>query len=90
MELVLGEVVGGEQVADPMRSGVVRPPSGPGFAIGVLVPSAAFGPLPAGVGLQVERPELVQAEDDFELAILWYDLAVGDRERCSTRVFLAA
>lgn len=41
--------------------------------------ASAFGPLPAGVGHQVERPELVHAEDDFGLAVLRYDLAVGDR-----------
>ncbi|MBO3682317.1 hypothetical protein J5X86_46440 [Streptomyces sp. NEAU-YJ-81] len=41
--------------------------------------AAAFGPLPPGVGLEVERPELVYAEDDFGLAFLGYDLTVGDR-----------
>lgn len=37
------------------------------------------GPLPPGVGHQVQWAELVQAEDDFGLALLGYDLAVGDR-----------
>jgi hypothetical protein len=41
--------------------------------------AAALGPLPAGVGLEVERAELVHAEDDFGLARLGYDLAVGYR-----------
>nr|WP_175436752.1 hypothetical protein [Streptomyces hawaiiensis] len=41
--------------------------------------AAAFGPLPPGVGLEVERPELVDAEDDVGLAFLGYDLTVGDR-----------
>lgn len=40
--------------------------------------ASAFGPLPSGVGHQVERAELVHAEDDFGLAVLGYDLAVGD------------
>jgi hypothetical protein len=31
------------------------------------------------VGLEVERAKLVQAEDDFGLSGLGYDLAVGDR-----------
>jgi hypothetical protein len=31
------------------------------------------------VGLEVGRTELVQAEDDFRLAVLGYDLAFGDR-----------
>lgn len=39
----------------------------------------AFGPLAAGVRHQVERPELVHAEDHFGLAVHGYDLAVGDR-----------
>jgi hypothetical protein len=43
------------------------------------VAAAAFGPLPPGVGLEVERPELVDAEDDVGLAFLGYDLTVGDR-----------
>jgi hypothetical protein len=30
------------------------------------------------VGLEVERPELVRTEDNFGLALLGYDLAVGD------------
>jgi hypothetical protein len=79
VELVLGEVVGGEQVPDPVGAGVGRPSAGPRFAVGVLVPAAAFGLLPAGVRLEVERAELVHAEDDLGLAFLGYDLAVGDR-----------
>lgn len=63
---------------DPVRAGVGRPPAGPRFPGGVLVAAAAFGPLPPG-GLEVERPELVRAEDDFGLAFLGYDLTVGDR-----------
>jgi len=66
-------------VPDPVRAGVGRPPAGPRFPGGVLVAAAAFGPLPPGVGLKVERPELVHAEDDFGLAFLGYDLTVGDR-----------
>jgi hypothetical protein len=44
------------------------------------VPAAALGPLPTGVGLEVQRPELIQAEDDFGLAVLGYDLSVGDAD----------
>lgn len=62
----------------PMRAGGGRPPSRPGLAQLVLAPAAAFGPLPAGVGLEVGRPELVHTKDDFRLAVLGYDLAVGD------------
>jgi hypothetical protein len=31
------------------------------------------------VGLEVERAELIHAEDDFGLTVFGYDLAVGDR-----------
>nr|WP_208869351.1 hypothetical protein [Streptomyces virginiae] len=44
----------------------------------VLVPTAAFGPLPTRVGLEVGRSELGHAEDDFGFAFLGYDLAAGD------------
>lgn len=64
VELVFSEVVGSEQVPDSVRAGVGRPASGAGLTVGILVLAAAFGPLPSGVGLEVERPELVQAEDD--------------------------
>jgi len=41
--------------------------------------ASAFGPLPSGVGYQIERSELVHAEDDFGLFPFGYDLAVGNR-----------
>ncbi|MGY1495153.1 hypothetical protein ACW4TU_00665 [Streptomyces sp. QTS52] len=42
------------------------------------MPSSALGPLPVRVGLEVERPELVAAADDFGLATLGQDLAGGE------------
>jgi hypothetical protein len=79
VELVLGQVIGGEQVPDPVRASVGRPAPRARPAIGVLVPAAEFGPLPALVRLEVERPELVHAEDGFGLAFFGDDLTVGDR-----------
>lgn len=90
VKLVPGQVVGGEQVPDPVRAGVGCPPPGAGFAVGVLVPAAAFGPLPSGVGLEVERAELVQTEDDFGFAVLEYDLGIRDRGDARPAAFLAA
>lgn len=78
VELVLGQVQGGKQVPYSAVSVVGRPAPSAWVTVGVLVPAAAVGPLPPGVGDQVERPELVHAEDDFGLALLGYDLAVGD------------
>lgn len=81
VELVLAQVVGGEQVPDPVWAGgpgVGHPSAGPGLPVGVLVSAATLGPLLPGVGLEVERAELVHAEDDFGFAFLGYDHAVGD------------
>lgn len=76
VEPAFAQIAGGKQVPDAVGGGVGRPPSRPGLA--VLVPAAAFGPLPTGVRVEVDRAELVQAEDDFGLAVFRYDLAVGD------------
>jgi hypothetical protein len=72
VELVPGRVQGGEQVPYSAVAVVGRPPPRTRFAVGVLVFPAALGPLPAGVGYQVERAELVHAEDDFGFVLLGY------------------
>lgn len=79
VELVLAQVQGGEQVPDSAVAVVGRPPTTAWLPVGVLVLATVFGPLPAGMGHEVERPELVHTEDDFGLADLGYDLGVGDR-----------
>ncbi len=66
-------------MTDTVWAGVGRPAPWSGLAVGIPVAAAAFGPLPAGMGLEVERTEPVHAEDDFGLAVLGYDFAVGDR-----------
>jgi len=48
VELVLDKVVDGEQMPDPVRSGVDRPSAGPGLPVGILVPAATFDPLRGG------------------------------------------
>jgi hypothetical protein len=79
VELVLAQVVGGEQMSDPVWAGVGCSPAGPGFTPGVLVSSSALGPLPTRVRLEVQGPELVEAEDVVGLAVVGYDLDVADR-----------
>lgn len=49
------------------------------FAVGVLVPATALGPLPPGMGHQVERSEPVQADHHLGLVGPGYDLTVGNR-----------
>lgn len=44
VELVLGRVVGGGQVPDPVWAGVGRPSAGSGIAVGTLVRAARSGP----------------------------------------------
>ena len=73
-----------------MRAGVGRPSAGRGLAAGVLVPSAALGPLPPWVWPEVERPELIQAGHGFGLVFLGNDLAVGDRVQVFGAAFLVA
>ncbi|MGC4885798.1 hypothetical protein [Micromonospora sp. DT227] len=63
---------------DAVRAGVGRAAVCPRFAVGVLTLTAAFGPLAATVGLEVERPELVQAEHDLGFDPLGQDLAARD------------
>lgn len=75
---------------DPVRAGIRCAPAGPGLPVRVFVPSAALGPLPPGVRLEVQRPELVKAEDDFGLAVLRNDLAIGERVQVLDAGFLAA
>jgi hypothetical protein len=50
--------------------------------------AAAVGPLPAGVRLDVQRPELVHTEDHRGLTVLGYGLAVGDRVQVLDAGFL--
>ena len=56
--------------------GAHPPPRAP---TGVFALAADRGPLPAGPGLQVQRPELVHAENHLRVPVLREDLAVGDR-----------
>ena len=79
VELVLAQVVGGEQVPHPVPCGCRWRASAAAVRGRVVALAADRGPLPARVGLQVQRPELVHAEDHLRLAVLGYDLAVGDR-----------
>ncbi len=48
---------------DSVRAGVGRTAAQPWLALGVLVFAAVFGPLAAGMGLEVERPELATGLD---------------------------
>jgi hypothetical protein len=50
----------------------------PRFTVGIFALAADVGPLPPEAGLQVERPELVHAENHGRLIGLGDDLAVGD------------
>ena len=85
IQLVAGKVVGGQQVPDPMRAGVGRPPPA------TRPPAAtAARPLPAWVGLKVERTELVHADDHLRVAGFHIVGAVISPYRCKIRFFLAS
>ena len=57
--------------------GGAHPP--PWCAPGLFALAADRGPLPARMGLEVQRPEFIDTEDHFRVAGLWAHLAVGDR-----------
>src|SRR5690349_23969729 len=63
IKLVFAQLVGGEQVPYPGGAPVGSAAAGPRLAAGLFVLAADRGPLPPGVGLEVQRPELVHAED---------------------------
>jgi len=50
-----------------------------GLAARLPAYAAERGPLPAGAGLQVQRPELIRAEDHLRLAEIGDHLAADDR-----------
>src|SRR5580658_3149592 len=78
-QLVLAQLVGGEQVPDPRGAGVGGAHPGPRRPAGFFALAADRGPLPSRVRLQVERPDLINAEDNRRVVVIWGDLAVGDR-----------
>ena len=82
IQLVPRQVVGGKQVAHPMGSPVGRPPP--------RDRAAATGqcPLPSRMGLQVERAELVDADDHVQITVPDIDRAVPQPYRCRIRFFL--
>jgi hypothetical protein len=65
IQSVAAQVVGGQQVPNPVRAGIGRPPP----ATRPRVASTAARPLPARVGLEVERAELVHADDYVRVSI---------------------
>ena len=79
VQLVLAQLVGGEQVPDPGGAGVGRAQPGPRRPPGLFALAADCGPVPSRPGLQVERPELIRAEDHLRVAGVRGHLAVGDR-----------
>jgi hypothetical protein len=75
VQFVAAQVVGGEQVTDAVRAFVGRPSPAAGRPSAL---AAAGGPLLAGVWLQVQRPELVDADHHRRVAIAGLSLAVGE------------
>jgi hypothetical protein len=59
--------IGGEQMPHPGGAAVGRAHLGPRGSAGFGFLPVDGGPLPAGLGLQVERLELVHAEDDLRV-----------------------
>jgi hypothetical protein len=68
-----------KQVPHPGRTGIGGAQPGPRRAARFFFLAANRRPLPAWPGLQVQRPELVHAEDDLRLTGIRGDLTVGNR-----------
>ncbi len=79
VQRVFAQIERGEQVSYALGALEGCSPPRPWTAIraGVVL-AAAVGPLPAGVRLDVQRPELVHTKDHRRLAGCRPDLAVGD------------
>ncbi len=71
--------MGGEQVPGTRGAGVGRANPGPWLASWFLTLAADRGQLAAGPGLQVERAELIDAEDHLRVAGIRGHVAVRDR-----------
>ena len=83
--LVAGAIVGGQQVPHAVRAGVGRPAT----SRRPLSAATAGGPVAAGVGLQVQWAELIDADDDVGIAG-WTSTVPSIRPyRCRMRFFLA-
>src|ERR1022692_3866052 len=80
VQLVLAQLIGGEQVPDPGLAGVsrTRPRPRPRRPARLFALAADGGPLPPGPGLQVQRPE-INAEVHLRIAVLRGRFPVGDR-----------
>src|SRR5262249_17934871 len=78
IQLVLAQVVGGEQVPDSGGAGVGGAPPPPRCPAGLFAPAADGSPLPAGPWLEAERPKLVHADHHLRIARARGSFTVGD------------
>jgi hypothetical protein len=77
-------IIGGQQVPHAVRAGVGGPPSAPRRQ----PTTGSKGPLPARVRLEVERPELIDADDCIWVARLGIDGAVHQAVQVQDPVLL--
>lgn len=78
LEAIGREVVAGHQVSNPVRPGVGGTASSPAGRVLVSTDGYDRGPLLAGVGLEIERSELVEAQDDRRITWSWLGRAVSE------------
>jgi len=79
VEPVPVQVIGGEEMAYSLGAPVGRAHPQPRTPLRILLRPSDSGPHPSRAGLEVQRPELVHAEDHGRFVGVGGDLPVGDR-----------
>jgi len=87
-QLVPTQLISSKRVPDPGGAPVRRAHPQPRRPSGFFVLAADRGPLPPGMRLQIEGPELIGAEDHLWIARLGRNLPAGDRVKVLDPGFL--
>ena len=88
VEPITAQVVGAHHVAHTVRPVVGRPPAATPRLIDIAWPGRDRCPLAAGMRLQVQWPELVDADDHRRIIIARLHMAIRDRVELEDPVLL--
>ncbi len=88
VEPVCRQVVAAHRMADTVRAGVGRPTTPTPRRLDITFAGSDRGLLLARMRLQVERPELIHADDHCRIARPRHGFAIGDRVELEDPVLL--